>query len=129
MGQSESDRPTVDVDVDDLLHITSRPLPTAIVVVAAGEIDLGNAEHFAAAVRAAFDRHPGVVVVDMTEVRFMGSISLAVLAEAGHRAEESGQALRVVVGERRSVIGPLTASGVASHLALFRDLDAALAAI
>jgi anti-anti-sigma factor len=130
MGHNESDEgPTVDLYADQLLHLTRRQLHTAVIVAAEGEIDLATSEDLAVAVRAELDRHPGMVVIDLTEVRFLASTGLAVLAEAGQIASESGQLLHVVVGDRHPVVVlSLTTSGMANHLTLFHNLDDALKA-
>src|ERR1700759_1826725 len=102
--------PAIDVDADDLLHVTSRRLPAAVVVAAAGEGDLATPEDLAVGVRAAFRPRLGAVVIDLTEVHFLASAGLTVLIEAERAAEETGQRLRVVVGEHRSVASSLAIS-------------------
>jgi anti-sigma B factor antagonist len=127
MGHEELDeRPTVGVDTDHPLHVTTRRLPAAVVVAAAGEIDLATAEDLAVVVRAAFRLRPGTVVVDLSEVQFLASAGLSVLIEAERAASGTGQLLYVVVGEHRSVTRSLATSGLADRLALFHDLDDAL---
>ena len=88
---------------------------------------MATAEHLAAAVQAALDTRPGTLVIDLTGVGFLGSTGLAVLAAARHTAAETGQTLRVVIGDRHPVVRPLTTSGLADHLDLFRELDHAFA--
>jgi anti-sigma B factor antagonist len=127
MGHEALDEgPTVDVDAERPLHVTSRQLPAAVVVAAAGEIDLSTADDFAVAVRTAFVFRPGTVVIDLTDVQFLASAGLSVLIEAERSANETGQLLRVVVGEHRSVGRSLATSGLADHLTLFDELDDAL---
>jgi anti-anti-sigma factor len=122
--------PTVGADAEHPLHVTSRRLPAVVIVTAVGEVDLATAEHLAVAVRAAFSGRPGAVVIDLSEVEFLASIGLAVLAEAELTATETGQLLRVVTGEHHPVVArSLSTSGLAHHLALFSDLDDALSTI
>jgi anti-sigma B factor antagonist len=127
MGHRELDEGlAVGADADHLLHVTSRRLPAAVVVAAAGEIDLATAEDLAVVVRAAFELHPGTVVIDLTDVQFLASIGLSVLAEAGQTAGHTGQLLNIVVGEHHTVARSLATSGLADRLTLFRSLGDAL---
>src|SRR4051794_24870321 len=101
MGTNQLDKgPSVGLYADELLHITRRRLPTAVIVAAEGEIDLATSADFAVAIRAELDRHYGMIVIDLTEVRVLASTGLAVLAEAEQIAGKSGQLLHVVLGER-----------------------------
>lgn len=118
--------PIIGVGSDPGLHVTSRRLPPAVVVAAAGEIDLATADDLAVVVRAAIKRRPGTVVIDLTDVQFLASAGLSVLIEAERTATETGQLLHVVVSEHHSVARSLAASGLANHLTLFHDLDDAL---
>jgi anti-sigma B factor antagonist len=127
MGHEASgEGPTVGVDADHLLRVTSRPLPAAVVVAATGEVDLATAEDLAVVVRAAFERHPGKIVIDLSDVQFLASVGLSVLAEAEQAASETGQLLYVIVGEHDAVARSLAISGLAEHLTVFHDLNDAL---
>jgi anti-anti-sigma factor len=99
-----------------------------VVVAAAGEIDLSTVDDLAVAVRAALAGHAGMVVIDLTEVQFLASTGLSVLVEAERAAGESGQLLRVVTGGRRAVARSLETSGLADHLTVCDNLEAALRA-
>jgi anti-sigma B factor antagonist len=62
-----------------------------VVVSLAGELDLYNAEEVRGALLDATAGGPGVVVVDLEEVRFIDSTALGVLIEARSRmADRSG---------------------------------------
>ena len=129
MDHDERDEgPTVDLNADDLLYVTSERFAAATVVAAAGEIDLLTAEDLAVAVRAALASRPGTVVIDLTNVRFLASSGLSVLLEAKRAAGESGQLLRVVAAEHRAVASSLAISGLADHLTVCGSLEAALRA-
>jgi anti-sigma B factor antagonist len=114
-------------DADDLLGITRRRHSTAVVIFATGEIDIATAEHLATALRDELDNRPGTLVIDLTGVAFMGSIGMAVLAEADQAASASGQRLRVVVCERQAAFRSMTISGLSDRLSMFCDLDDAIA--
>jgi anti-anti-sigma factor len=96
-------------------------LRAGAVVTAIGEVDMVTAHHLAAVVQAALDTRPGMLVIDLSEVTFLGCSGLAALAAARHTAGETDQSLRVVVGDRHPVIRPLTATGLADHLDLLRE--------
>jgi anti-sigma B factor antagonist len=116
-----------DADADNLLRITRRRFTATVVVFVAGDIDLTTAAHLADVLRAELGSHPGTIVLDLTDVEFMGSIGIAVLAEADQAAGASGQRLRVVVSEGHAVRRSLTMSGMAERLSVFGDLDDAIA--
>jgi anti-sigma B factor antagonist len=129
MDQDEWDEgPTVGLDADDLLYVTTRQLAAAVVVAAAGEIDLSTVDNLAVAVRAALASHAGMVVIDLTEVQFLASTGLSVLVEAERAAGENSQLLRVVAGEHHAVARSLEMSGLADHLTVCTNLEAALRA-
>jgi anti-sigma B factor antagonist len=69
------------------LKLTMDPGDGVVVVSAAGEVDLGNAEQLAAALRAAA-AGPDAVVLDLLEVPFMDSSGLKVLLVAGQELGE-----------------------------------------
>jgi anti-sigma B factor antagonist len=61
------------------LHTTRRP-DGAVVLTAAGEIDMSNAATFATALAGAREETPGgAFVVDLTAVEYLDSAGLAVL--------------------------------------------------
>jgi anti-sigma B factor antagonist len=61
----------------------------AVVVSLAGELDLYNAEEVRGALLEAWDGKPGVLVVDLEEVRFIDSTAFGVLIEARSRMADS----------------------------------------
>jgi anti-sigma B factor antagonist len=61
-----------------------------VVVSLAGELDLYNAEEVRDALLDATAGEPGVVVVDLEEVRFIDSTALGVLIEARSRMADRG---------------------------------------
>lgn len=74
------------------------PGETSTVVHIVGEIDLSTQSDFQDAVRAGMDSAAPVVVVDLGEVAFMGSIGLRVLVQAHDEAQHAGRTVRVVDG-------------------------------
>jgi anti-anti-sigma factor len=73
----------------------------AAVVALGGELDLGSAPQFEAAVRAAEREAPGVIVIDLRLLDFMDSTGLNSLLRADLRAQEGGRRLVVVRGNEQ----------------------------
>lgn len=119
---------TGDLLPGDLLEVTTRRLPRAIVVDVRGEVDAYTRDRLAAAVQAALHESTPIVVIDLSQVGFLGSPGLAVLVDAHTAAHAAGRLLRVVVAHRRPVIRPLTVTGLAGYLTLFHGLADALTA-
>lgn len=70
----------------------------AVVLHVAGEIDLASEDDFAEALDDALDRESAVLLVDLSEVTFLGSSALHVLLEANERARGRKRTLRVAHG-------------------------------
>ncbi|GAA3453079.1 STAS domain-containing protein [Dactylosporangium matsuzakiense] len=70
------------------------------VVHAEGELDVGNAAELRAAVNAALDVQP-TLVVNLAAVTFMDSVTLGVLIGAYNRARGAGGAFVVVCTDER----------------------------
>jgi anti-sigma B factor antagonist len=122
--------------------VATRVVQGAVVVSLSGELDALTAP----AVRAAIlpllldpmiaspaQREPGgratapaVVVIDLSEVSFLGSSGLGLLVECTSTAEQWGRELRVVTGRGRVVLRALDITAMNQVLALFVELDAAL---
>jgi len=116
----------------------------ALVVVVAGEIDLHTVDRFRSAVgqgleRVADDGANGgaddedddaasgiMLVVDLTDVTFLGSHGLAALVEATRAAHRRREPLPVVVDHTRPVIRPIELSGLDDILALYHTVDDAV---
>jgi len=130
MGNHEgNNRPTIDTDAKLPLHLNSHRLPHAVVITAAGEVDLATSGRLANAVQTEFNGGQGMVVIELSAVTFLSSIGLAVLIEAQQTADRSRQSLRIVVGDGRPVIRAIAASGLSDRLSVFRSLDEALAVV
>jgi anti-sigma B factor antagonist len=97
------------------------------VLAVQGEIDTLTAPAFAAATTELVNGPDAVLVIDLTDVRFLASSGLAVLITAANRAEESGARLRLVAATR-AVRRPLEITGTDQLFDLHPDLDSATAA-
>jgi anti-sigma B factor antagonist len=100
----------------------------ALVVTVAGEIDAYTVERLCAAVAAGFDqlRDGEILVLDLTEVTFLGSRGLQALLDVTQAGQQRREPLRIVVDHTHPVIRPLQITGLDEALALFTTLDEAL---
>jgi anti-sigma B factor antagonist len=126
MGESTQPRAGgLSSDASEFLDTAlSRPHPDTVVLAVRGEIDTLTAPVFTAATEELLTAPGEVLVMDLTEVRFLASSGLAVLISAAHRAEERGVRLQLVV-TNRAVRRPLEITGTASLFDLHPDLRSA----
>lgn len=109
----------------DFLDATlTRPHPGTAVLAVRGEIDTLTAPAFTAAIEDLLAASGEVLVMDLTEVRFLASSGLAVLISAAHRAEDRGLRLRLVITSR-AVRRPLEITGTAALFDLHSDTRSA----
>ena len=112
---------------EQLLRVTVHREPSAIVVVVQGEVDMLTVDRLREAVNEALDDAVGqAVIVDLTEVTYLGSHGLAALEQASSSAEQRHEPLRLVVDDTRAVIRPIQLSGLEDVLALYYSVDDAL---
>jgi anti-sigma B factor antagonist len=105
----------------DFLDATlTRPHADTAVLAVRGEIDTLTAPAFTAAIEELLTASGEVLVMDLTEVRFLASSGLAVLISAAHRAEDRGIRLRLV-STSRAVRRPLEITGTAALFDLYSD--------
>ena len=98
----------------------SRPYPDTAVLAVRGEIDTLTAASFTAATDELLSTSGDVLVMDLTEVRFLASSGLAALISAAHRVEDRGIRLRLVITSR-AVRRPLEITGTAALFDLHSD--------
>jgi anti-anti-sigma factor len=97
----------------------------AVVIRAAGEIDLASEEDFATALGRALDGHAPVILVDLSAVTFLGSAALHVLLEANRDAEKQRREFRVAHGGSFAA-RVLDVAGLDQVLAVFETAELAL---
>jgi anti-sigma B factor antagonist len=104
------------------------PTCAALVVTAAGEIDLYTLKQFRAALTAGFDqlRNGEILVIDLTNVTFITSTGLQVLVDLSQAMQQRPEPLRLVVDHTRPVIHPLKITGLHEILTLFNTVNDAL---
>jgi anti-sigma B factor antagonist len=81
--------------VPDLFHVTAEPLEDAIVVRAAGEIDMSTVDVLRRELDTARAEAP-TALLDLSEVTFMDSTGLHLLLEASHSSAVSDWGFFVV---------------------------------
>jgi anti-anti-sigma factor len=69
------------------------PRASTVVVAVPGELDIANAAAVEAALLAADASGADEIVVDLSGLRFMGSVGLRLLLEADERAQARGRRL------------------------------------
>jgi anti-sigma B factor antagonist len=116
----ESGRPSPDF-LDAAL---TRPKPDTAVLEVRGEIDTLTAPAFTAAIEELLTASGDVLVMDLTDVRFLASSGLAALISAAHRAEDRGIRLRLVIASR-AVLRPLEITGTTALFDVYSDPDTA----
>lgn len=120
------DRP----DREQLINLRSVDRDDAVVLGVRGDVDGFTAPRLRTALAAAFDRLDGrPLIVDLTDVTFLGSPGLRVLRDSAEEAvhHHGLLPLRIVVDETRPVIRPIEIVGLDEVLALFHNVDHALA--
>lgn len=131
VGASDDDRGSVDEQLVriDIARVMGDQR-AALIVKVAGEIDVLTIDRFRAAVSTGFDRLPGggILVVDLTDVTFLGSPGLQALVDATRAASQRREPLRIVVDATRPVIRPIKLTGLDDVLALFHTVEEALQA-
>lgn len=96
----------------------------AAVVSIGGEIDLSTAPAFEEAIAQALEVNPGVLAIELSEVTFMASVGLRILAATN---EKVGESTRIaVVANSPAASRPIQLTGLDSVVALYPTLDAAL---
>ncbi|PPI97248.1 STAS domain-containing protein [Nocardia nova] len=110
--------------VSPLLRTEQRTEGSAVVVTVAGEVDMNSAPELQSALDRALQAEPTAVVLDMTEVRFLGSAGLSVLLATSQSTATGG--LRVVASP--AVRRPIEVTALDALLRLFPTVADALAA-
>ncbi|MGA8124615.1 MAG: anti-sigma factor antagonist [Mycobacterium sp.] len=98
----------------------------ATVVSIGGEIDLSTAPAFEAAITTALEVDPSVLVIELSEVTFMASVGLRILAATQGKFSKS---IRIaVVTNSAAASRPIQLTGLDNVIALYPTLDEALTA-
>ncbi|MFJ7216046.1 STAS domain-containing protein [Amycolatopsis sp. NPDC098790] len=106
------------------LNVRVRTVPEAVVVAAAGDLDLGTAPVLRARTRAVLDDRPGALIVDLDGIGFCGSAGLQVLAELAAETTAGGVPL-AVVADGYPVLRAVRLSRLDEAFAVHPTVDAA----
>jgi anti-anti-sigma factor len=105
-------------------HLDAAP-PDALVLVVAGEVDLLTVPAFAAGLDELVGATEPVLVINLTDVAFLGSRGLAELVAVARRAEHTTRRLRLITAAG-PVLRLLDLTGVGTLFDVFPDRDSAL---
>ncbi|RLK58533.1 STAS domain-containing protein [Actinokineospora cianjurensis] len=94
---------------------------THVVLSAVGEIDMATAPDFRVALATAAARAERLVV-DLTGVRFLGSVGMTALIEAYDHAQRDGVAITFVIAARSTVQRTLEITGLLGSLPVVHTL-------
>ena len=116
-----------------IMAIETAVVDDVVLVTVHGEVDLSSSPDLAERLDAVLDASPGTaVVLDLTQVQFIGSSGLAVLAtraDHAHHAAPDNPRIRLVAGTNHRVIRPFSATGLDRHAPLYPSVAAAIRAI
>jgi anti-sigma B factor antagonist len=111
--------------VGQQLQISADERDGVVVLHVAGEVDLLTANTLGERIRD----HLGSanqVVLDLTEVSFLGSAGLAEIVSSSQAGAESGARI-MLVATNRAVLRPMEVTGLLSLFPVYQSVDAALA--
>ena len=113
-------------DAGDLIQLSVRPLPGGTVVHVRGEIDMLSAAPLRQECAGRLDGADALLVLDLSEVTFLGSSGLSVLAETAELAKARNKRFRLVY--QGPIVGnPLAVTGMDAEFDSYDTLDRALA--
>lgn len=113
------------------MNVRTENRDDVLILTVEGDVDGLTAPRLSSAIAAAFDVLRGrTLVLDMTHVRFLGSIGLRTLRDSAREAvhHQGVQPLRIVVDSTRPVIRPIEITGLDQILALYHTVEDAIAA-
>ncbi|WP_367128503.1 STAS domain-containing protein [Saccharothrix sp. HUAS TT1] len=116
------------MDEQPTRHTTTELDDGVVRLSVSGTLDAATHRPVLTELDTVFETGPAGVVLDLRAVDFMGSVGIAMLVNARHRANR----LRIplaIVADSRPVLRPLQMSQVDGALPLHPTVDAALAAI
>jgi anti-sigma B factor antagonist len=125
-----ADPVVTDLDSDGMrLQVTMSDLaPSVLCCALAGEVDLATGPHLVKELTEAMALRPCDLVVDLSEVTFLGSIGLQILVEINDSQHDVGRHLALVVADKRAVGRPLEITGLDEVLDVRYELQSAVGA-
>jgi anti-sigma B factor antagonist len=116
---------------EQLMTVQTEDRDDVLILTVEGDVDGLTAPRLTAAMADAFQALAGrPLVLDLTDVQFLGSTGLRLLRDSAHEAvhHQGLQPLRVVVDQARPVIRPIEIVGLDQILALYHTVKDAIAA-
>lgn len=115
---------SAEVRSEQPISLDVRKIDGGVAVLVIGEVDMVTTPQLRECVQEQIAERPGVLVLDMSGLSFLGSSGLAVLVETLEecRAQEIG--LRLVCSSRE-VARPMEATGLTELFDIYPDLEAA----
>ncbi|MQA09808.1 MAG: anti-sigma factor antagonist [Pseudonocardiaceae bacterium] len=101
------------------------PETGSVVLYIAGEVDLATADTFDEQLRGYLVAGNTRVILELTQVGFLGSAGLAALVAAARRADELDLALRLVT-DTHPVLRPLEITGLRELFEIRKTVDEAI---
>jgi anti-sigma B factor antagonist len=114
---------------EQLMNVRTVDRDATVILRVDGAVDGLTAPRLRIALADAFDRLDGrFLVLDLTEVTFLGSPGLRALFDSANEAVQhrGHRPLRVVVDHSRPVIRPIEIVGLDNVLALYHEVEEAL---
>ncbi|MCV7152675.1 STAS domain-containing protein [Mycobacterium pyrenivorans] len=108
----------------DVQQFTEAQVDGATVVTAVGAVDMLTAPQLQDVMTAALRRKPAGLILDMTQVDFLGSAGMQVLMAM--RNQFGPETRFAVVADGPATSRPLKITGIADFIELFSTLDVAL---
>jgi anti-sigma B factor antagonist len=106
-------------DPRQYVTVSVTSLHAVVVVAVSGEIDMATRDVVSQALHAHLDATPPGMVIDLSEVEFLGSTGLAVLIEIDKRAPECRTQLGIVTSGSPAATRVMQISGLASLLPIY----------
>jgi len=98
--------------VSDLATIACEQMDGRYVVRVTGEIDISNAQDLAATIESSVPNSAPVLVVDLTDTRYLDSSGVALLLRLSERLKARRQELRLLVPRSAPVRAVLELTGL-----------------
>jgi anti-sigma B factor antagonist len=114
-----------DVVAEQVIDLDVKRDGGTVVVRVGGEVDMLTTPLLGSCLAEQLETEPGMLVVDMSNVGFLGSSGLAALVTARDEAAGRQVTLRLVSADH-AVLRPLTATGLAELFDIYPDLETAL---
>lgn len=117
--------PSAEMRSEQPISLDVRTVDGGIVVVVAGEVDMVTTPQLRECVQDQIAEQPGVLVLDLSGLSFLGSSGLAVLVESLEQCRAKEIALRLVCTSRE-VLRPMEATGLTELFEIHPDLETAV---